>query len=237
MRKVYIQLMQQITKRCSKVYCYLVPDTSVICYGISGAPELKEHSTIPNQENGQTRFLVSIAQILKSWCKPSSTNEFFYFHDTNHKGMRPKHATEFVKYFCIFTLTLLVQRTNRWQQRIHIWIMLKSCMTKNVHRSAKKKCRNTRTAKEIRTCLSSNIADPSSNISSTEPNEADLLSFPTELCDLLPKIRDFNLFWFLFGDNAGGVEQWSDGMMSTTTHVVSSFNPLVFRACCKQDGY
>ena len=84
---------------------------------------------------------------------------------------------------------------------------------------------------KIRTCLSSNIADPSSNISSTEPKEADLLSFPTELWDLLPKIRDLNLFWFFFGDNAGGVEQWSDGMMSTTTHVVSSFNPLVFRAC------
>jgi hypothetical protein len=44
------------------------------------------------------------------------------------------------------------------------------------------------------TYLSSNIADPSSNNSSTEPNEADLPpSFPTELCDLLRK-SDFNLF-------------------------------------------
>ena len=50
------------------------------------------------------------------------------------------------------------------------------------------------TATAIRTYLSSNIADPSSNNSSTEPKEAELpLSFPTELCDLLEK-SDFNLF-------------------------------------------
>jgi len=56
------------------------------------------------------------------------------------------------------------------------------------------------------TYLSSNIADPSSNNSSTEPNEADLPpSFPTELCDLLGK-SDFNLFWFFFGDNCGDVK-------------------------------
>jgi len=61
--------------------------------------------------------------------------------------------------------------------------------------------------------------------------EADLPpSFPTELCDLLRK-SDFNLFWFFFGDNCGDVK-WSDGIMSTTTQVVSSFSPLVFRACC-----
>jgi len=67
-------------------------------------------------------------------------------------------------------------------------------MTKNVHRNAKKGVETHELQEKTRTCLSSNIADPSSNISSTEPSEADLLSFPTELWDLLPKIRDFNLF-------------------------------------------
>jgi hypothetical protein len=63
-----------------------------------------------------------------------------------------------------------------------------------VHKTEKSGVEIHELQEKTRTCLSSNIADPSSKISSTELNEADLLSFPTELCDLLPKIRDFNLF-------------------------------------------
>lgn len=146
------------------------------------------------------------------------------------KKVRPKHAT-----YNLWSISALLLCTANKVSKMYQWTKknlhtLKSFMTKNVHTTTKGS-EKYMSCKRIRTCLSSNIADPSSNISSTEPKEADLLSFPTELWDLLPKIRDLNLFWFFFGDNAGGVEQWSDGMMSTTTHVVSSFNPLVFRAC------
>lgn len=73
--------------------------------------------------------------------------------------------------------------------------------------------------------LSASIAEPSSNNSSTTPTAESLLAdLPKEFGYFFPK-NEVSTFCFFLG--VDGIKKGcSDGIISTTKQVVSSFNPL-----------
>ena len=77
--------------------------------------------------------------------------------------------------------------------------------------------------------LSISIAEPSSKSSSTTPTaESLLVALLVEFSDFFPKRSVVSILCFFF--EVGGNTGWSEGIISTTRQVVSSFRPLDLRA-------